>query len=276
MQGEAFMLDVLIGIIALPTAIIWLWNRVLVGMNAFVWDAYRYTGIIGTPIHEASHALACLLFGMKIQRIVLYAPNPLTGTLGYVTFLYRANSITHAVGRVVQGVAPMITAAALMFLLMDIGSTMPKPGSVTLWSWVVSGGQTTLRNAGELFFSGWSGAGLVLLASLMALHLIPSVSDVQVSLGGLFVVLLVTGLTLLGLDLLQANAIALGIDRFMGVDLYLYGGIALDAIEHILWMGVLGVTATLVMAIIGSLLVVLLPSILHYAVNFVRGARGEV
>lgn len=270
------MLEVMVGLIVIPTAIIWVWNRVLISMNSFVWDAYRYTGIVGTPIHELSHAVACVLFGMKILDVSLYSPNPLTGTLGYVRFSYRPHSGIHALGRVVQGMAPMITSAVLLILVFSLGDEMGRPGSMPLHVWVWDSVRVTASSAGEVFFSGWEGALLVVGMSLLALHLIPSVSDIQVSLGGLFLVLAIVICLLIGLDFLQASAAQAGFATVMGVDIHYYMGVALDWVEAALWMGVLGATATVVMALLGSLLVIILPATLWYARLFFKGARGNV
>lgn len=270
------MLEVLIGLIVIPTAMIWLWNRVLVSMNALVWDAYRYTGIIGTPIHELSHAAACVLFGMRLQKVSLYSPNPLTGTLGYVQFAYNPRSGIHALGRAVQGMAPLITSTVALILVFSLGDSMANPGSVPLHAWVMDSVWVTASSASEMFFSGLVGASVVIGMAVLALHLIPSVSDIQVSLGGLFVVLVAAVFLLVGLDFIQTNAHQLGVDSLMGLDLHYYMGVTLDWLESILWMGVLGVTATVVMALLGSVLIVILPAVIGYVFGFLRGARGAV
>ncbi len=270
------MLEVLIGLIIVPTALIYAWNWVLVRMNPYVWDIYRYTGLLGTPLHELSHALMCLVFRMRILRIALYAPNALTGTLGYVKFLYRPHSPLHALGRLFQGVAPMITASVLMIWLLDLSSELQSPMNASLVSWIWGSAQATAHNAGELFVSGWQGALLVAWLAILALHLIPSVSDIQISLAGLAGVVLVIAVMLLTLDFIQGNAVAFGIEQVASVEVAYYLGWMLDRLEHILWMGVMGVTATMFMALCGSIMIVMLPGMIWYMKDFVRGARGEV
>lgn len=270
------MLQVLIGLIVIPTAIIWLWNKVLTRMNTLVWDAYRYTGIVGTPIHELSHAMACFIFGMKIQRIALYAPNALTGNLGYVRFSYRKGSAWHTLGRVVQGVAPLITAAVGLVLVFDLPDLMGSPGTVPLWVWVWESVLATLDAAGAMLVSGWEGAILVTVLAVLALHLIPSVSDIQISLGALVSIILFFAVALLAADLIQGNIDRLGFESTVADQVHYYLGLVLDVIERILWMGVLGVTAALVMALLGSTVIVILPALIRFARDWVRGVRGEV
>ena len=270
------MLEVLIGLIVVPTALICGWNWVLVRMNPYVWDIYRYTGLVGTPLHELSHALTCLVFKMRIHKIALYAPNALTGTLGFVRFSYRPHSPLHAMGRLFQGVAPMITGSFLMIWLLDLGDALGSPLNASLLSWIWGSAVATANNAGELFVSGWQGALLVTWLAVVALHLIPSVSDIQISLAGLAGVLFVVAVFLLALDFVQANAVAFGIANVAKVDLAHYLGAMLDFVERALWMGVLGVTATMVMAFCGSMMVVVVPAVIWYARDFVRGARGSL
>lgn len=273
---ELPMLEVLIGLIVLPTTLILVWNWVLSKMNTLVWDAYRYTGVIGAPVHELSHALMCLVFGMKIMRVRLYAPNALTGTLGYVRFAYNTYSPFHALGRMFQGVAPMITASLILIYALDLTAGIGRPGDLSLLGWVWQSAVITGQSAAELLFSGWKGALLAMVLAILALHLIPSVSDIQVTLGGLGMILLSFVALLVGLDFIQANGSVFGIDSVFDVDVSYYLGVALDAIESFLWLGVLGVTGTVVMALIGSTAIIVLPALAWYVRDFIRGAKGDV
>lgn len=74
---------------------------------------------IGTPIHELSHAFFCLLFGHKIQHIVLFNPDQ-KGTLGYVTHSYNNRNLWQVMGNFFIGIAPLFGGLAALYLLTYI------------------------------------------------------------------------------------------------------------------------------------------------------------
>lgn len=73
------------------------------------------TGWIGTPIHELSHALFCILFKHKINDIKLF--NTKSDTIGYVLHSYDSRSWYQQMGNFFIGVGPIIIGTLIVYLL---------------------------------------------------------------------------------------------------------------------------------------------------------------
>jgi hypothetical protein len=75
-------------------------------------------GWLGTIIHELGHAFFCLIFGHKITALKLFAPDPETGTLGYVEHAYNSSNIYQLVGNFFIGIGPILLGTAFIYLLL--------------------------------------------------------------------------------------------------------------------------------------------------------------
>lgn len=158
------------------------------------------TGFIGTPIHELSHALMCVIFLHKIREIRLYKPDGSTGTLGYVSHSYNKKNLYHQIGNFFIGVAPLLFGAFLIVLLMyilvpstflsvtrsalslSVGSTLP---IVELLGFFLSALWSVICTLGGI--KGWI---FLLFAILIASHMELSGADIKGGLWGLMLLLL--------------------------------------------------------------------------------------
>ena len=149
------------------------------------------TGIIGTPIHELSHALMCVIFGHKIKEIKLYQPSGRGGALGYVTHTYNRKNIYHQIGNFFIGIAPIVIGSGVLVLTMGI----LLPDSFELMMSEIEG----ISELGDFFpfiremieaifldsFDAWQTWVFLVLAIMIASHMEMSGADIKGSLGGL-------------------------------------------------------------------------------------------
>lgn len=177
-------------------------------MNRFFYRLVNYskgvcyaTGFIGTPIHELSHALMCVVFRHKIDEIKLFQVDDENGVLGYVRHSYNQKSIYQRVGNFFISVAPIVCGTAVLFLLIKL----LLPQTFTMMSAYLTAFSThaktglTMQNvnyligafsgmAQTLFFSYTQGAPFwifVVLALCIALHQNLSGADIKNSLSAL-------------------------------------------------------------------------------------------
>ena len=78
------------------------------------------TGIIGTPIHELSHAIMCVAFFHKIDEMRLFRIDRENGTLGYVKHSYNNKNPYHVLGNFFIGTAPIVMGTLVIFLLIKL------------------------------------------------------------------------------------------------------------------------------------------------------------
>ncbi len=70
---------------------------------------------LGTPIHELGHALFCIIFLHRIVEIRFFKPDPLTGTLGYVSHTWSKTNPWAVLGNFFIGIGPVILGCAALF-----------------------------------------------------------------------------------------------------------------------------------------------------------------
>ena len=157
------------------------------------------TGAVGTPVHELSHALMCLIFGHKVVEMKLYQPGNESGTLGYVNHSYNPKNIYHIIGNFFIGIAPILGGSGVLLLLMG----WLVPNVHVAFSAAASGIDVT--NIGDYFgvFGGVLGAVFspenfvnyrwwifIVLALMVASHMELSGADLKGSYMGLITIVL--------------------------------------------------------------------------------------
>jgi len=188
--------------------------------------AVLLTGWLGVPIHELSHALMCAIFRHRIDKLVLFHPDPKSGTLGYVNHSWSRRSPWNLLGAFFVGIAPLLGGAAailgLLRLLLPGVLVVPDvalpqgPGDGAGWAALGRGLQEALAHAGRVLFSrehlgSWRLWVFLYLALCVGSHISPSREDLRGSLAG--------GLAVFALFVL-AGAIALAAgagERFVGL-----------------------------------------------------------
>lgn len=109
-----------IGAVYLVGFLISLLNRLFYGLVDHSQGVCYATGFIGTPIHELSHALMCVVFRHKIDEIKLFQIDDENGVLGYVRHSYNPKNIYQRIGNYFISVAPIVCGTAVLFLLIKL------------------------------------------------------------------------------------------------------------------------------------------------------------
>lgn len=169
------------------------------------------TGFIGTPIHELSHALFCLIFFHKIEEIKLFQMDDKNGVLGYVNHSYNKKNIYQLIGNYFIGIAPIICGTIILYFatrfllptafgeigeyLSDLALLQAKGLS---WNWFPYIFATLGGMIKAIFVDITSGFGwwiYILIVFCIALHMNLSGADIKGSLLGLpFVILVIAAI----------------------------------------------------------------------------------
>lgn len=84
----------------------------------FGWRSVLWTGWLGTPIHELSHALMCRVFQHRVDEIALFEPDEESGRLGYVRHSFQAGNWYHELGNFFIGIAPLLGGSIVLAILL--------------------------------------------------------------------------------------------------------------------------------------------------------------
>lgn len=81
------------------------------------WRGVLATAWLGVPLHELGHLGAAWLFRHRLVDWRLFAPDPASGTLGYVRHAHRRRTWWQMTGYFFVGLAPLVTAHGALALL---------------------------------------------------------------------------------------------------------------------------------------------------------------
>lgn len=109
---------IFVGCVYLVGYLVYLCNRLFYGTLGNSRTVCLATGIIGTPIHELSHAVFCLVFFHRITDMKLYQIDDESGTLGYVNHSYNPKNWYQQIGNYFIGVAPLFGGSIFLYFLM--------------------------------------------------------------------------------------------------------------------------------------------------------------
>ena len=86
------------------------------------WTGFCIFSVIGVPFHELSHFITAILFNHTITDMSLFRPikGKKDGVLGYVNHAYSKYSLYQLVGNFFIGMAPMLSGAAVMAILLHL------------------------------------------------------------------------------------------------------------------------------------------------------------
>lgn len=173
----------------------------------------KISGFVGTPVHELSHALMCLIFGHRITDIKVYNMKKRSKTLGYVEHTYNRRNVYHLIGNFFIGIAPIVVGglAVTLFvrlltpwmyndMMKEFYSVMSADGAgffVELVKGVVSVFVSFFKFSN---FANWRWWVCIVLAFAISIHMEISRSDIKGGLQGLGVIAII----LLVVDLVLA------------------------------------------------------------------------
>lgn len=160
-----------------------------------------WTGLIGTPVHEFSHALMCVLFRHRIVDICFYQKPDATGTMGYVNHAYNQMSLYQQIGNYFIGVAPLLGGTAAIYLLM----MLLLPGASTAFLSILSANLNGVPSVslfyttfGQMVSAIFEQAGhpvlfilFLFLSMCIAAHMRLSPEDIKGSIPGVITIFLV-------------------------------------------------------------------------------------
>lgn len=113
------IIENLLFLIVIPAILIALMRLFGILLQGALLNSSRFIWILapGTIIHELSHLIICILFGLPINKVVLFHYEPETGSLGHVDYSFNPLSIKDRIGAALSGIAPVIGISVVEYLI---------------------------------------------------------------------------------------------------------------------------------------------------------------
>ncbi|MGE5418223.1 MAG: hypothetical protein ACM3UZ_15905 [Acidobacteriota bacterium] len=172
---------------------------------AFLWKSVgmpgvMLTAIVGVPVHELSHAFMCILFGHKIDGIMLLDFSALRGgQAGYVQHSYNPTNPWQAIGTFFISMGPVFGGVLLIWAALQY--LIPNPGLATGGLFMGQIDWQAIYPAFAQLFSGLFDTAyladprwwiFMYIAVSIASHMDPSATDYRSSAWGIAFILVVT------------------------------------------------------------------------------------
>jgi hypothetical protein len=121
---------------------------------------------LGTPIHELGHALFCVIFLHRIVEIKFFKPDPLTGTLGYVSHTWNKLNPWAVLGNFFIGIGPVLLGCAALFATFYFLI----PDSSRVWDSIIfKVGEMGEGNSPGSYLAAFQGSSLALVKLIFTL-----------------------------------------------------------------------------------------------------------
>jgi hypothetical protein len=120
---------------------------------------------LGTPVHELSHVLFCLIFFHRVEEVRFFEPDPVVGTLGYVRHTWNRRNPWAVLGNFFIGVGPVLVGGGLLFGLFY----WLVPGSHEAWRSIREAGAAGDFTTWQTYLGVFRDSSLTLARTLFTL-----------------------------------------------------------------------------------------------------------
>ncbi|HGM4118402.1 TPA: hypothetical protein ACKPED_004853 [Pseudomonas aeruginosa] len=267
------MIYLYLALLLVPAGAIFVWGKLVSRFSVKTWIVYRNTGIIGGPVHEMAHAIACLLFGLRIRKLALFAPDAITGQLGYVEFSYSPFSLRNSIGLLIQGIAPLLVGGAFAVLSLGTSSeqSLPNQGLVPLVVWIATVATGSVTAIVDLGTDSLQGFALALLVLVVSMHAIPSTADIALGLKGFTIISVAFGGLIFLLQMIPFQGEGVAMEFIIEA-----AGLVARYLEICMWHALKGAVTVVTLSVVASVVLILIPACFFQLKSFWEGARGHV